>query len=72
MACRFLKAGVSGGAERAQLVAEIEAKQEVGAPCVYMLARLLVRSKLDACLCQQVDKGSAALSTRLPTALRRR
>lgn len=29
--CRFLKAGVSGGAERAQLVAEIEAKEGVGA-----------------------------------------
>ena len=28
--CRFLKAGVSGGAERAQLVAEIETKEGVG------------------------------------------
>lgn len=43
MACRFLKAGVSGGAERAQLVAEIEAKQGVGAPCACMLALPLLR-----------------------------
>lgn len=27
--CRFLKAGASGSAERAQIVAEIEAKEEV-------------------------------------------
>jgi hypothetical protein len=50
MACRFLKAGVSGGAERAQLVAEIEAKQGVGAPCVCMLANsLLIRARCIVC-----------------------
>lgn len=34
LVCRFLRAGVSGGAERAQLVADIEGKEKVCVVCV--------------------------------------
>jgi hypothetical protein len=65
MARRFLKAGVSGGAERAHLVAEIGAKEGVGAPLHLQTAgQRPCRFQPAACLCKQASKQCVVLSPR--------
>ncbi len=58
MVCRFLKAGVSGGAERAQLVAEIEAKEGVGAPCICRLLASVPVGSSQLPVCASKPAGS--------------